>query len=409
VIDLFSGCGGMSYGFARRPPFRLIAAVDAEKAKPCEGFGRLGCNETYRANIGLQPFQRDIGATDPEEFVREVASRVSPPLKRGSLTALLCCPPCTDFSRAKPANHLADAPGNSLVAKCADFVETFLPEFVILENARELIRGNHPHHYHDFVRRLEALGYLVRGGIYLFTKYGLPQIRERALVIASRVGPVKTLDDLWEGFEVAPAATTVRHAIGRLNSPPVAAGQPATTDPMHVSPGFGSEIVRRRMEAIPVDGGSWTDLAGHPSAEELLIGSMKGRLAQGDLGSHPDVYGRLSWDRPCVTIKRECAHVGNGRYAHPEQTRLLTVREMALLQGFPDTYAFASSSLANRYRHIGDAVPPLISYQLSALVARMKTGTQPAPGRWVLPGTSLRPEDVVAPRSLVREAPPYSE
>ena len=55
VIDFFSGCGGMSCGFVRRPPFRLLAAVDAEMAKPCEGFGKLGCNSTYAANIGIKP------------------------------------------------------------------------------------------------------------------------------------------------------------------------------------------------------------------------------------------------------------------------------------------------------------------------------------------------------------------
>jgi DNA (cytosine-5)-methyltransferase 1 len=377
----------MSYGFARRQPFKLIAAVDAEKAKPCEGFGKLGCNATYRANIGLDPSDRDIAAIDPSEFLSEL-SRVSPGFVRGSLTALLCCPPCTEFSRAKPANHLADQPGNSLIARCASFVEAFFPEFVVMENARELICGNHPRHYHGFVRRLEKLGYEVRGGVYLLTKYGLPQIRERALIVASRISPARDLDDLWEGWDILPRATTVRHAIGHLAAIPLAAGT------AHEAPGFASDLVRRRMEAIPANGGSWSDLAAHPKADELLIDSMKRRIARNDIGSHPDVYGRLCWDRPCVTIKRECSHVGNGRYAHPEQTRLLSVREMALLQGFPDTYLFPSSSLTNRYRHIGDAVPPLISFQLSALVHWMKTGTRPEPTDWILPGCSLRFHDV---------------
>jgi DNA (cytosine-5)-methyltransferase 1 len=398
VIDLFSGCGGMSYGFASRPPFRLIAAVDAERAKPCEGFGRLKCNETYRANIGVAPFDRDIGAMDPEAFLHEISDLTTPRLRRGSLTALLCCPPCTNFSRAKPANHLSDQPGNALVAKCADFVEALLPEFVVMENARELITGNHPHHYREFVSRLEALGYAVRGGVHLLTKYGLPQIRERALVIASRASSVRTLDDLWHGWEVAPEATTVRHAISAMSRPRLAAGVASPGDSMHQAPGFATELVRRRVDAIPADGGSWTDLVDHPQADELLIDSMKERLARNDTGSHPDVYGRLSWDRPCVTIKRECAHVGNGRYAHPEQTRLLTVREMASLQGFPHKYEFRSSSLANRYRHIGDAVPPLISYQLSALVQWMKSGKRPTPADWVLAGCSLRTSDITDKR-----------
>jgi DNA (cytosine-5)-methyltransferase 1 len=392
VIDFFSGCGGMSCGFHRRRPFKLIAAVDAEMAKPCEGFGRLECNPTYEANIGITPLERDIAELDPGEFFAEVSAAHR--LKRGDLTAFLCCPPCTDFSRAKPTNHLVDSERNSLVVRTADFVESFFPEFVLMENARELIRGNHPHHFRGFVRRLEQLGYEVVGEIHMLTKFGLPQIRERALVIASRVGPVKTLADLWDGWRVSEAATTVRHAIGHLASRPVAAVQADPSDPMHQCPGFATDIVRRRMEAIPPDGGSWHDLAHHPEWDDLLVDSMRDRIKRQDLGSHPDVYGRMAWDKPAPTIKRECAHVGNGRYAHPEQHLLLTVREMSLLNGFLGDYVFVAESLANRYRHIGDAVPPLISYQLSALVLWMKTGTRPEPAEWVLPGASLKLEDI---------------
>ena len=394
VIDFFSGCGGMSCGFARRAPFRMLAAVDAEHAKPCEGYGRLDCNATYAANLGIEPLDLNIAELSPDAFWSEIAGRANPTLKTGDLTVFLCCPPCTDFSRAKPTNHLGDSPKNSLVGKCLDFIRAMSPEFVMMENARELIQGNNQHHYFTLVRGLEKLGYDVKGEIHFLSRFGLPQVRERALVVASRFGPALTLSDLWEGWEVDPAATTVRHAIERLGSKRLSAGEIDPEDAMHVSPGFASEIVVRRMEAIPKDGGSWFDLAAHPERDELLIPSMKDRLARNDLGSHPDVYGRLSWDKPAMTIKRECAHVGNGRYAHPEQTRLLTVREMALLQGFPEDYLFISKSLANRYRHIGDAVPPMISYQLSALVSWMKTGVRPEPSDWILPGTSLKPSDL---------------
>lgn len=384
----------MSYGFARRVPFKLIAAVDAEIAKPCEGFGKLGCNSTYSTNIGIEPFDRNIAELDPVAFLSEIADRTNPSLRPGDLTVFLCCPPCTDFSRAKPANHLVDSNKNSLVAQCADFVEVLRPEFVIMENARELIRGNHTHHYKRFMQRMRQLGYDVRGEIYMLTHFGLPQIRERAIVIASRIGPVKVLADLWNGWSANDSAITVRHAIEHLATRPISAGVTDMQDPMHVSPGFASDIVRRRMAAIPQDGGSWCDLAEHPERDVLLIDSMRDRIKRRDLGSHPDVYGRMTWDKPAPTIKRECAHIGNGRYAHPVQHRLLTVREMSLLNGFPDDYTFVSDSLANRYRHVGDAVPPLISYQLSALVSWMKTGVRPRPADWILPGTSLKIDDV---------------
>jgi DNA (cytosine-5)-methyltransferase 1 len=364
----------MSCAFARRPPFRLVAAVDAEMAKPCEGAGKLGCNRTYAENIGVEPLDRDLAALDPEELLAHLSAAS---IRRGEITALLCCPPCTDFSRAKPANHLVDSAKNSLVVKCADFAECLYPEFVVVENARELIRGNHAHHYRALVARLERLGYEVAGEVHTLTRFGLAQQRERALVLASRVGPVRTLG----------------HAIGHLSARPLAAGQADPDDDQHVSPRLAAEAVRRRIEAIPADGGSWFDLA---DRDELLIDSMRDRLRRNDRGSHPDVYGRMAWDRPAPTIKRECAHVGNGRYAHPEQHRLLTVREMSLLQGFPADYRFVAESLANRYRHIGDAVPPLISYQLSALVAWMKTGRRPAPREWALPGASLKAGDLRA-------------
>jgi DNA (cytosine-5)-methyltransferase 1 len=400
VIDLFSGCGGMSYGFAIRAPFRLVAAVDAEHAKPCQGFGTLDCNRTYEANIGLAPLDRDIAQLSPEVLLAEANAGCGEPLRRGELTVLLCCPPCTDFSRAKPNNHLFDSPKNSLVSKCADFVDALLPEFVVMENARELIEGNHGHHYRQFASRLRSLGYDVSGGVHMLSTYGLPQIRERAIVVASRLGPARTLASLWDSWAVSPQAITVRRAIGHLACRVLEAGEPDSQDEMHRSPGFASPVTKRRLEAMPRDGGSWFDLANHPEADVLLVNSMKRRLAENDLGSHPDVYGRLAWDRPAATIKRECAHVGNGRYSHPEQDRLLTVREMALLQGFPETYHFVSRALANRYRHIGDAVPPLIAYQLSAIVIWMKTGVRPHPAEWVLPGTSLRADDIARVPSL---------
>ena len=145
---------------------------------------------------------------------------------------------------------------------------------------------------------------------------------------------------------------------------------------------------------MPHDGGSWAELLRHPDSPTLLTPAMTRRVARGDFGSHPDIYGRLWWDRPAVTIKRECGHVGNGRYAHPEQDRLCTVREMSLLQGFPRDYQF-TGSLANMYRHIGDAVPPLISYQLAGLSEWILTGVRPDPAGLLLAGCPLSTGDLL--------------
>ncbi|HUB37429.1 MAG TPA: DNA cytosine methyltransferase [Streptosporangiaceae bacterium] len=387
VIDLFSGAGGMSCGFARQAGFRLTGAADAQLGKPSAAPGSLGCNASYAANIGLQPVAADLARADPAEVCLAMGIGGRQP------AVLAACPPCTGFSRAVATNHLRDDQRNSLVGRVGDYAALLRPSIVLIENARELVTGRFSRHLASLTGQLSALGYQVSASTHFLTEFGLPQRRERAIVIAVR-RPLRLrgLADLWAGWRVDPKATHVRRAIWDL--PPVAAGVAHPADPLHVAPAFRSELNRRRLAAVPRDGGSWADLRGDPEQAALLTPAMARRAAVGDLGSHPDIYGRLWWDRPAVTIKRECSHVGNGRYAHPEQERLCTVREMSLLQGFPRDYEF-TGTLANMYRHIGDAVPPLISYQLAALCRWILTGARPEPEELILPGCQLTATDLV--------------
>jgi DNA (cytosine-5)-methyltransferase 1 len=388
VLDLFSGAGGMSCGFQRHPAFDVVGAADAEIGKPSSGAGTLGCNASFARNIGVEPLAVDLAAVPAEELCDRLALPDRP-------VVLSACAPCTGFSRTLARNHVVDDARNSLVARVGAFARVLAPEVIVMENARELLMGRFAGHF-DALRAVleDDLGYRVVSAIHVLSDFGLPQRRERALVVAVRAGlPPLGLSDLWAGLAVRSEATTVRRAIGHL--PAVPAGVAHESDPMHVSPRIVSPANQRRLAAIPPDGGSWFDLIGHPDADTLLTPSMKHRAATGDLGSHPDVYGRLSWDQPAATIKRECGHIGNGRYAHSVQDRLCTVREMALLQGFPDDYVFVSPSLANRYRHVGDAVPPLIAHQIAALVDWILGADRPAPEDMVLPGCSLTREDII--------------
>jgi len=385
VVDLFSCGGGMSAGFSGRDGWRLAAAVDLEVAKPSgKHVGETGCNRIYEANHGLRPVSEDLHVLSPVDLLERVG------LTRGEVGCLISCAPCTDFSRANPENHLADRDRNTLVGRSGDFVEALLPDVFIMENARELITGNHPQHWAQLRERLIALGYDVRADVHFLSRFGLPQVRERALIVASRIGPARTLEDLWDGWVVPKDAVTVRVALDRLErwradnpSDPTGASVPGTGDP-----------VKLRLRATPPDGGGWVDVARNEATRHHLTPECLRRWQSKNLGSHPDVYGRMWWDRPAPTIKRECAHVGNGRYAHPMHDRLLTVREMATLQGFPFTYQFPVKSVANRYRAIGDAVPPLIAWQIAACVDWMVTNRKPAPEEWVMENTTLRIDDL---------------
>ena len=381
VVDLFSGAGGMSYGFKAHGGFDIIAAADAEIGKPTAGAGKLQCNSTYRKNIGIEPKRVNLG----EVIAGDLRSVLG--IGDDKVNVLSVCPPCTGFSRTNPENHLRDDTRNSLVSKAAEFAIALNAQVVVMENAREIIRGNFIHHYRAFRERLEDAGFSVFGRSYMLNRFGLPQVRERSIIIAVKEPlPLYTLESMWDGWVVADDAKNVRRALA-------AARKDRSAD--HRYPGIATEVVRRRLAAIPKDGGSWMDLLGHPDAGTLLTGSMKRIAAAKKFGSYPDVYGRMAFDKPAPTIKRECAHIGNGRYAHPVADRLCSVAEMAMLNGFPSYYSFIGSSLSNVYRHIGDAVPPLISYQLAHLCHWVFTNEQPGMQELVLPGTSLRSSDIV--------------
>jgi DNA (cytosine-5)-methyltransferase 1 len=385
VVDLFSGAGGMSYGFRRHPAFRIVGAADAELGKPSTGRGKLQCNSTYVQNIGVSPARLDLSAVSPGQLRSALALP-----EEQHISVLSACPPCTGFSRANPENHLRDDWRNSLVRRSAEFAVALSVDIVVMENARELIRGNFKHHYEWFREHLESHGYNVFGRTYMLSRFGLPQIRERAIVVAVKQHlPLHTLDSLWDGWGVRDEALTVRRTFDAISRDAVGS---------RVFPNFSSGVVRQRIAAIPKDGGSWVDLLRREDAEHLLTDAMKRTVASKRFGSYPDVYGRMAWDKPAPTIKRECAHVGNGRYVHPEEDRLCSVRELAALQGFPNDFVFNGAAVSNMYRHIGDAVPPLISYQLAHLVYWILTGEQPRIEEILLPETNLRRTDVVRKR-----------
>lgn len=381
VVDLFSGCGGMSFGFHRHPNFSLVAAADAEIGKPSSPRGALQCNSTYALNLGFRPTPLDLGEVQPSKLRKALG--ISDQL---NIDVLSVCPPCTGFSRANPKNHISNDHRNNLVARAADFARALDASVVVMENAREVLKGNFPEHFENFRSKLESSGYHVHASVHRLERFGLPQIRERSLVIAVRedVGIVKTLGDLWSGAEIISEAITVRRALGFTPDP---------GDTANRAPSFKTKLVADRIKHIPHDGGSWIDLAKTKTGRNLLTPSMKRILESGKIGSHPDVYGRMAWEKPAPTIKRECSHVGNGRYAHPTENRLLTVREMASLQGFPKDFQFNGAALSNLYRHIGDAVPPLISYQLAHLVNWILTEKKPELREVFLPQTHLKPSD----------------
>lgn len=333
VIDFFCGCGGMSYGFheASRQSgfFKVIAAFDIDKY----------AGATYETNLGLKPIATDLAEEAIEDIVRAVASQRTVPNKP---LLVIGCAPCQGFSAHRRKDPRHDS-RNYLIRRFAEIAVALEPTLVIMENVSELLGKAHCHHYESFRSTLESAGYIVSADTINMAEYGVPQKRMRALVLASRIGEAPMPEPILERR----CFRTVRDAIGLL--PALGAGECSRHDPMHITSRHKPETVEM-LKLIPLDGGSRPPGVG-PACLDRVSG-------------FGDVYGRLFWDRPSVTITARCRTPSCGRFVHPEQHRGLSVREAALLQSFPPSYMF-EGPFDDKYKQIGNAVPPAFSRHLA--------------------------------------------
>ncbi len=319
AIDLFSGCGGLSRGL-KDAGFQVLAAVELD----------VKARETYALNHDDVPLVgTDIRKVTAAQLMQSCG------VKRGQLDLLAGCPPCQGFSTLRARNGSVAAPDarNGLIDDFARLALALRPKMVMMENVPALAKYEKFVH---FVENLELAGYLVTVEILDVSHFGIPQRRKRLILSASRVGPPRLASATF-------TRKTVRATIGGL----LRSGE--SGDALHDFPTkFRSPRVQAIIEAIPKDGGS----------RHSLPSSMK-------LGCHArtsgfnDVYGRMKWDDVSPTITSGCSNPSKGRFIHPSEDRPITLREAALLQGFPPDYRFntlhGKEAIALM---IGNALPP---------------------------------------------------
>ena len=318
AIDLFCGCGGLTVGL-KRAGFRVLGAVDIDPL----------AIKTYSANHPeVRVWQEDIYQLEATQLMREL--RLAP----GELDLLAGCPPCQGFStiRTKNGKIRVDDPRNNLILEFVRFVGALRPRAVMLENVPGL--ADDPR-FVIFCSRMQELGYLGAYRILDAADYGVPQRRRRLIYLAGlgveipfgpKSGKIKTV---WD-------------AIGRLPK----AG--TSGDPAHDLPEHRSPRVLALIRRIPKDGGSRTDLP-----EEFQLGCHK------RCNGFKDVYGRMAWNDVAPTITSGCFNPSKGRFLHPSEDRAITMREAALLQGFPRRYKFPTTNNKSAIaRMIGNALPP---------------------------------------------------
>ncbi len=318
AVDLFCGCGGLTVGL-KRAGFRVLGAVDVDPLSV----------KTYKANHrDVTLWEKDIRELDPQELLDALG------LKKGGLDLLAGCPPCQGFSTMRTLNGalMVDDPRNDLLLEFERFVEALRPRAVMMENVPGLADDKR---FEAFLRKLKELGYLGAHRVLNAAEYGVPQRRRRLIYLAGLGMEIPFADK-------AAKMKTVEEAIGGLPK----AGQ--SGDPVHDMPENRTPKVLEVIRLIPKDGGSRRDLP-----EKFQLECHK------RCNGFKDVYGRMAWKEVAPTITSGCFNPSKGRFLHPEEDRAITMREAALLQGFPRRYKFPTTDNKSAVAlMIGNALPP---------------------------------------------------
>lgn len=329
AVDLFSGCGGLTLGL-KRAGFRVAVAVENDS---------LACR-TYRANHGSTALiERDIRKVRGADIVEAAGDHVD--LVAG-------CPPCQGFSTMRTKNgriRVEDA-GNELVFEFLRIVTEIQPNMVMLENVPALATDER---IAQVVAQFEEDGLRCTLSVVNAQHFGVPQRRRRMILLASN----------HSRPTLAPPSDrtrTVRGVIGRLPKPC------ESEDALHNYSVKRSSSVMAIIKRTPKDGGSRKDVP-----KKYMLACHR------TFDGFKDVYGRMCWARPAPTITGGCINPSKGRFLHPEQDRAITLREAAMLQGFPRRYRFDMSR--GRYpaaQMIGNAFPPIFAQKHAAALLQQQ-------------------------------------
>ena len=266
--------------------------------------------------------------------------------KDTDIKILIGCAPCQPFSSYshKYQNNENTLKKIDLLDYFGKQIELVQPDIVSMENVPQMEKREV---FQRFRTLLEKNGYKVTFKVVYAPEYGVPQMRKRLLLLASKLGDISLLEPEFN----SESYPTLRDAIENL--PKIKAGETYAKDPLHRSRNMSTLNLKRIQQSKP--GGTWRDWD-----EDLLLEAYKKESGQ----SFGSVYGRLEWDKPANTITTQFPGIGNGRFGHPEQDRALSLREGALLQTFPSNYQFVSPKQGGNYPigqvalQIGNAVPP---------------------------------------------------
>lgn len=344
AIDFFCGGGGMTCGL-RQSGIDVIAGVDFDK----------DCKETYEHNNpGSKFVLADVTKLRSNHFAKKFGVQ-----KNDDNLIFIGCSPCQYYSIIN-TSKVKSQKSKDLLKDFRRFIQYYNPGYVLVENVPG-IESREDSILPDFLAFLKRRKYTFKYQVINMNHYGVPQNRRRFSLIASRVDHDIDLPvpDNTEDF------LTLKDVLGQINGfDPIPAGHRDDSPFMHTCAGLEEKNLKR-LRKTPHDGGtrlSWKD------DPELQLPCYVGNDE-----SFVDVYGRLFWDRPASTITTKFYSLSNGRFAHPDEDRAISLREGAAIQTFPRDYAFKTLSFAATAKLIGNAVPPEYGKRLGQVILNSKS------------------------------------
>ena len=326
AIDLFCGAGGLTCGL-RKAGIKVKAGIDID----------IKCEYAFSHNNKAKFIARSISDVSGSELKKL--------LKGADFSLLAGCAPCQAFSNYNRKANDTDLRWR-LLLEFGRLVSEMRPTFVTMENVPQLAQKG-KEIFLEFIDQLKLIGYHLDWKIIHCQNYGLPQKRNRLVLLGSLLGPIKILTA--EEFGAKPK--TVRDVISSLE--PIHAGEISKADPLHKTCKLSALNLARIQASKP--GGTWRDWP-----EDLRSCCHKKKSGN----TYQSVYGRMSWDEPSPTITTQFVGYGTGRFGHPAQDRAISLREGAILQSFPVDYEFVPPDqkidLFPIARMIGNAVPVII-------------------------------------------------